>query len=101
MATNWAGIRNKSYALPGQTGCILVISETTDRQHIEVTIIHDGQSPLTTDSLSVKINAAQFEALCRMDSSYDGLEVRTIVPLLVEDGEFPEVAEPGTPVEAE
>jgi hypothetical protein len=77
--TNWRGIRNKSFTLPGVAGGELVISETTDRDAIEITVRRNGV-PNLPDELSVRLNAAQFEALCRMDSSYDGLQVEKPEP---------------------
>src|SRR5215831_12782514 len=75
MPTNWEGIRCKSYSLAGIDGGELVISETIDRLAIEVTVQHPGM-PNMKDSLMVRLTAKQFEALCNMNSHYDGLEVK-------------------------
>lgn len=72
MPTKYEGIRCKSYTLPGIDGGELEISETIDRLSIEVTV----RGVLNADSLSVRLSAEQFEALCYMGSLYDGLEVK-------------------------
>lgn len=76
MATKWEGIRCKSYSLPGEGG-ELVISETIDRLAIEVSVRQ--KEPLEV-SLSVRLNKEQFEALCNMNSAYDGLEITKSEP---------------------
>lgn len=58
----------KSYTIHARNGA-LVIAETPDRLTIEIivdtAIGHDG----------VHLTRAQFQMLCGMNSSYDGLEV--------------------------
>jgi hypothetical protein len=72
----WDGIRNKSFTLPDLSGGgELVISETSDRRTIAVSIRCDsGGAELA--HCKVDLTKAQFDALCDMNSSYDGLEVR-------------------------
>jgi hypothetical protein len=79
-----AGVGCKSYALPGIDGGELVVSEVIDRSSIEITLRQSGNRNLT-DSLSVRLNAAQFAAICNLGSAYDGLEVRTPPPMEVEE----------------
>ena len=89
---NWEGIRCKSFSLPGTDGGELIISETIDRKTIEVSIRCDtGQEQLT--ACSVSLTKLQFEALCCMNSSYDGLEVKAASEITWPD-DAPEVAVP-------
>lgn len=74
---NWEGIRNKSFTLPGVDGGELTLSETSGRTAIAVSIRCDaGGSEMTT--CSVELTKRQFDALCNMNSAYDGLEVREV-----------------------
>lgn len=75
MATEWEGIRCKSFTLPGVNGGEVVISETIDRQAIEISVRQNGP-PHIADALTVRLTAEQFDALCGMNSAYDGLEVK-------------------------
>jgi hypothetical protein len=56
-----------------------------ERKEIEVSIQNHSHLEVAT----VRITGEQFQLLCRMDSSYDGLEVRKPVV----DAEYPEVGE--------
>jgi hypothetical protein len=76
----WDGIRNKSFTLPDLNGGgELIISETSSRRTIAVSIRCDnGGAELA--HCRVELTKAQFDALCSMNSSYDGLEVREPKP---------------------
>jgi hypothetical protein len=75
----------KAFTLPGSTGYDLVLSETTDRQEIEVSIQRRQQAVLRPEAqtivldkkevATVRISGEQFELLCRLNSLYDGLQV--------------------------
>lgn len=95
MAINWIGIRCKSFTLPGKGG-ELVIAETIDRTAIEISVRQAG-APGLPDTLSVRLSKEQFNALCNMNSAYDGLEVLKEVtdeaPELI-DADFAEIAAP-------
>jgi hypothetical protein len=100
--SKWEGIRNKSYALPGIDGGELILSETIDRHAIEVTVraglrTERGASLTTLESLTVRLNKAQFQALCGMDSLYDGLEVIERGPEELTQDEVPAEVEHGDP----
>jgi len=60
----------KSYTIQGTNGCELELAETVGRQEIEITIRGFG------DPATVRLDAVHFEALCNMNSAYNGLEVR-------------------------
>jgi hypothetical protein len=70
----------KSFALLGSNGYNVVLSETCGRQEIDISIqrvsetIDGGLKHL--EVATARISGEQFQRLCRMDSSYDGLEVR-------------------------
>lgn len=69
-------LRTKSFTLMGVDGNHLTLSETLDREAIVVSIQqNDDKGRIAT----MRLNAAQFELLCSMDSSYDGLTVKTAV----------------------
>ena len=59
----------KSYSLYDESGAELEIAESLDRMTIGVTAYS------SEDSVTVHLTKGQFEALCSMNSSYDGLEV--------------------------
>jgi hypothetical protein len=69
-------LRKKSFTLLGCDGNHLTLSETLDREAIVVSIQqNDDKGRIAT----MRLNAAQFELLCSMDSTYDGLTVKTAV----------------------
>jgi hypothetical protein len=75
MSRKWDGIRCKSYSFSGVEGGLLVLAETNDRRAINVSIV-DGLQTV----MAVQITAEQFEALCNLNSAYDGLECRAVAP---------------------
>lgn len=67
-------ITTKSFTLHGHgdmRGMMLTAAETEDRYGIYVRIGQD------TDFHGILLDAEQWDALCTMNSSYDGLEIRT------------------------
>jgi hypothetical protein len=96
MKTNNA-IRCKSFTLPGGNGYNLMVSETVGRQEIEVSITRQCEGNQNhLEVATVRISGPQFELLCRMDASYDGLEVRKPV-----DAEDQTITPPAVPRQAE
>lgn len=62
----------KSYTLSGIDGGELSISETVDRLAIEIRI----RPHATAQGETIRLHKDQFDALCGMNSAYDGLEVQ-------------------------
>jgi hypothetical protein len=71
----------KAFTLPGSNGYNLVLAETVERKEIEVSIQNHSHLEVAT----VRITGEQFQLLCRMDSSYDGLEVLKLLKPLEDD----------------
>lgn len=63
----------KAFTLRGVDGNYLTLSETEERDAIVVYIREIG--PVARPEARVLLNAEQFEALCSMNSRYDGLKV--------------------------
>lgn len=74
MVGKGQGILYRSISLPGLDGGTLMFSETLDRKSIEVTLTSDVGDPQVV-ACGVRLNKAQFEALCNLNSTYDGLMV--------------------------
>ena len=72
---NMEGIRCKAFTLPGIDGGEISFSETMDRQSILITAREKGDA-----TCRLHITAAQFEAMCSFDSTFDGLEVKKSAP---------------------
>jgi hypothetical protein len=65
----------KSFTLTGVDGSHVTLSETPEREEIVLSVVTYCSSG--AQRATARLNAEQFETLCRMDSSYGGLEVRT------------------------